>query len=162
MVMKEPFKKEDLAAVLAAYFPSATSRAAGPGGPVAVAGSPAVGVSTPSLDSSVFDWEGALETFLGQKETVRSLLRRFLEKAGSQMDELAEAFGAKDLRRFMEVSHSLKGASWNLSARRLGDAALMGETAGREGDIAAASPALAAIRTAFADFAEAASVYTKD
>ena len=161
-ILVKPFKKEDLAAVLAAYLPPATSRAAGPGGPVGGAGSPAVGVSTRSLDSSVFDWEGALETFLGQKETVKSLLRRFLEKAGSQMDELAEAFGARDLRRFMEVSHSLKGASWNLSARRLGDAALMGETAGREGDIAAASPALAAIRTAFADFAEAASAYTKD
>ena len=75
------------------------------------------------------------------------------------MGELDEALAAKDATRFKEVSHSLKGASWNLSARRLGDAALLGETAGREGDMAAAATALVAIRAAYADFADAVKPY---
>ena len=63
----------------------------------------------------------------------------------------------------MEISHLLKGAAWNLSARRLGDAALVGETAkGREADMGAAAQALSALRAAFADFAEAAAKYLKD
>jgi HPt (histidine-containing phosphotransfer) domain-containing protein len=77
------------------------------------------------------------------------------------MTELSEALAARDSGRFREVSHSLKGASWNLSARRLGDSALLGETAGREGDLKAAAEALAAIRAAYADFVAAAEPYAK-
>lgn len=64
---------------------------------------------------------------------MRSLLRRFVLKAEAQLEELEKALQAQDSASFMEISHSLKGASWNLSAKRLGDAALSGETAGREG-----------------------------
>jgi len=178
-ILVKPFKREDLAAVLAAYLPAAGSGSAGPArkGAAALASgaapeaeatdSPAKALATDpraarSLDSTVFDWAGALETFLGQSDTVKNLLKRFAEKAGRQVEELAEALAAGDATRFKEISHSLKGASWNLSARRLGDAALLGETAGREGDMSAAYLALEAVRSAFADFAEAASPHFKD
>jgi len=167
-ILVKPFKREDLAAVLAVYLPS--SGGAGPAPDKAepkATDSPPNGPATSAppaavLDSSVFDWAGALDTFLGQSETVKSLLKRFVEKAGRQLGDLAGALAAKDATRFKETSHSLKGASWNLSARRLGDAALLGETAGREGDMAAAALALEAIRAAFADFAEAAAPYFGD
>jgi hypothetical protein len=51
------------------------------------------------------------------------------------------------------VAHSIKGASWNLAARRLGDAALAAETAGKNGDALAAE-------TALHDVAEAVAVFT--
>jgi len=177
-ILVKPFKREDLAAVLAAYLPAAGSVSAGsalkgtefPAGgaaPEKVATDfSAASADDPraarSLDASVFDWAGALETFLGQSDTVKSLLKRFAEKAGRQVEELAEALAAGDAVRFKEISHSLKGASWNLCARRLGDAALLGETAGRAGDMSAASLALEAVRSAFADFAQAASPHFKD
>ncbi len=164
-ILVKPFKKEDLAAVLSVYLPEA-GRADPRGSSPRAAGEtrgeldgrPSRGRS----DASVFDWVTVLETFLGQTATVSGLLKRFREKACGQLDELSQALAAKDAARFMEVSHSIKGASWNLSARRLGDAALAGETAGRERDMVAAAAALFGLRTAFADFAEAIEPYIEN
>jgi two-component system, sensor histidine kinase and response regulator len=168
-ILVKPFKREDLAELLSRYLPAEGSpRPTGPAEGQAEAQEEARDAPSASLpgapgqaDSSVFDWEGVLDTFLGQRETVAGLLGRFIAKAGAQMDELARALEARDATGFREVSHSLKGASWNLSARRLGDAALVAENAGRAGDMEAAAPALAALRSAYAEFALAASPYAK-
>jgi CheY-like chemotaxis protein len=164
-ILVKPFKKDDLADLLADYLPAAGEPRNEPAAEKGNARSDAeeggreTAAQPRNLDSSVFDWAGVLDTFLGQKDTVAGLLTRFMDKARGQLDELAQAAAAKDATRFHEVSHSLKGASWNLSARRLGDAALLGETAGREGDMAAAAGALGAMRAAYADFAAAAAPY---
>jgi PAS domain S-box-containing protein len=174
-ILVKPFKKDDLAAILALYLPSsgaeaegdrperatASRREAQPAAqpsaqPMAQPAAQPMAQPLPKRELDVFDWAGVLDTFLGQAETVAGLLSRFIDKAGAQMGELAEALAAKDATRFREVSHSLKGASWNLSARRLGDAAHAGETAGREGDMDAAARALDAMRVAYSEFAEAA------
>jgi two-component system, sensor histidine kinase and response regulator len=160
-ILVKPFKKEDLAELLSEYLPKegeAGSAGGGPGRGEDPAPEPS---PARELDSSVFDWAGVLDTFLGRKDTVAGLLSRFIAKAEAQIAELAQALASKDATRFKEVSHSLKGAAWNLSARRLGDAALLGETAGRESDLAAAAEALAAMRAAYADFAAAVLPYAK-
>jgi HPt (histidine-containing phosphotransfer) domain-containing protein len=59
---------------------------------------------------------------------------------------------ASDYPRFREVAHSIKGAAWNLSARRLGDSARDAENAGRNGEAAAAQSSLAQLKTTFAEF----------
>jgi PAS domain S-box-containing protein len=151
-ILVKPFKRDELADLLAKYLPELDAASPSPA-PMAEASAERV------LDSSVFDWAGVLDTFLGQKDTVSSLLTRFIAKAAGQMEELSAALEAKDAQKFREVSHSLKGASWNLSARKLGDSALAGETAGRENDMAAAEAALALIRAAYVDFVTAASPY---
>jgi len=193
-ILVKPFKRDDLAAVLALYLPAQEDRrdraaeaplpestaedrpcdssAHGePGAPsdkaeeraARVPPAPFSDAAAPKreLDSSVFDWNGVLDTFLGQAETVSGLLSRFIEKGRRQLDELSEALAARDATRIRDVSHSLKGASWNLSARRLGDAALLGESAGKEGDLEAAAKALEAMREAYADFVTAAGPYAK-
>jgi signal transduction histidine kinase/DNA-binding response OmpR family regulator len=171
-ILVKPFKKDDLADVLARYLPEATRtgdktrespQTVSPKAPdIPLMQEAEKQEDTLPLDSSVFDWEGVLDTFLGQKGTVAGLLVRFIDKAGVQIEELGEALVAKDGTRFREIAHSLKGASWNLSARRLGDAALIGETAGREGDMDTAAAALVAIRAAYTDFARAAGPYAKN
>jgi HPt (histidine-containing phosphotransfer) domain-containing protein len=175
-ILVKPFKKDDLAALLAEYLPEAGTRGASPA-PQTQATAPETRKddhaasarakieeaesSNPRADIAVFDWAGVLDTFLGQKETVASLLSRFIAKVADQLVELGDAVAAKDSTKFREVSHSIKGASWNLSARRLGDAALVGENAGREGDLEAAAAALTAIQAAYADFVIAASPFAK-
>ncbi|HOX49052.1 MAG TPA: response regulator, partial [Spirochaetales bacterium] len=111
-------------------------------------------------DAGVFDWEGVIDTFLGQKETVVNLLRKFADMASRQVEELGAALEAKDFPRFREVAHSLKGASWNLSARALGDAALAAEDAGKRGDAEAAKAARAALGPALGAFLAAIKPYT--
>ncbi len=163
-ILVKPFKKKDLAEAIAASL----GRGAGDGGPEGPRserrmrrGARSKASREPAEAAEIFDWEGALDTFLGQKETVAGLLGRFIEKADSQMGELEASLEAGELTRFREIAHSLKGASWNLSARRLGDAALAGETAGKQGDPEAAAWALGEIRSAFEEFERAAAPYAR-
>ena len=174
-ILVKPFKKRDLALLLEAWLPASKggkrpddaeggekTRPGREAYPRVVqareAGSPETGAAAPSNPSAaerkeIFDWEGVLETFLGQKETVVSLLHRFVAKARTQLVDLEAALEAKDFAAFREVAHSLKGASLNLSASRLGNAAKDAEMAGKNGDGEAASLALAATRKAYEDFA---------
>ena len=162
-ILVKPFKREDLAEALSASLGGGrrSASAIGASRPLETQGGPPSDARTGAAGPEVFDWEGALDTFLGQRATVVSLLGRFIEKAGAQVGELAQALEAQDMTRFREVSHSLKGASWNLSARRLGDAALSGETAGKEGDAEAAAWALGEIKASFEEFASAAAPYVQ-
>ncbi len=107
-------------------------------------------------DPTVFDWDGVLDTFLGQQATVVSLLGRFIDKSTSQLGELREASESHDFTRFREVAHSIKGAAWNLSARRLGDAALMAEMAGKDGDAEGAAKSLVEVSASLEAFRKAA------
>ncbi|HET7839008.1 MAG TPA: response regulator, partial [Rectinemataceae bacterium] len=153
-ILVKPFKKQDLAALLArALAPKTSGAAAGQTG--AARGDEAAGPATDEgceADSEVLDWQAAVETFLGQTETVVRLISRFSEKAGGQLGELATALDARDFPRFRETAHSMKGAAWNLCARRLGDAALSAEEAGRAGDAEAAGAALALLRLEYGLF----------
>ena len=165
-ILVKPFKRRDLAAVLSVWMrpkeergsqaePAAGGRAAG-AETLTEARSAAPRETAPAkgpADPLVFDWTSVLDTFLGQRSTVTGLLGRFIEKARCQMEELAAALETKDFTAFREAAHSLKGAAWNLSARRLGDAALEAENAGRTGDEEKAREALARLRPAFAEFA---------
>jgi PAS domain S-box-containing protein len=176
-VLIKPFKRDDLEALLSTWLPHlapapAASRARGQGGSgdpggglLPLAGEAAQGAATAGRPDkakdacgegasaqAVFDWEGVLDTFLGKKETVVSLLGRFSAKAKEQVGELERALEAGDFNQFREVAHSMKGASWNLSARCLGDAALAAEMAGKSQDGKAAAEAYVAVTKAVEDF----------
>ena len=94
---------------------------------------------------AVFDWDAVLDTFLGQKQTVLSLLGRFSARAEQETADLKRELAEKNFSAFRETAHSMKGAAWNLSAKRLGDAAYEGEKAGRAGDEERAAAALNSI-----------------
>ncbi len=185
-ILVKPFKKSDLAGILAAWLvPEEAVEEAEPieedepeellpieeesqpvapieGGPApSEPGAEAQDRASALPDTAVFDWSGVLDTFLGQGATVANLLSRFIEKAGAQMGDLAASLAAKDLQRFRETAHSIKGAAWNLSARRLGDAAMAAEKAGAAGDARAAESALGTIREAFAEFSAAAAPFAR-
>jgi len=156
-VLIKPFEKNDLRRILRAWLPGAVRPPAGGAAGPAPAGCAEADDTIADLepieelagvceeaqaelppDPTVFDWDGVLDTFLGQKETVVRLLERFSAKARCQLGELDAALATDNLDGFREVAHSIKGAAWNLSARNLGDAALAAETAGRNKDGAAA------------------------
>jgi PAS domain S-box-containing protein len=182
-ILLKPFKKDDLAELLSRWLPESAGGKrkvekaiecegglipiedyepdAGQGEGGAPGGEETGGsvLSPEPVDPAVFDWPGVLDTFLGQEETVLRLLARFNEKAASQVIELEEAAAAKDYAKFRETAHSLKGAAWNLSARKLGDAAFAAENAGRNGDAAAAEVSKKMVAEAVAEFIKASKVY---
>ncbi|NLJ47679.1 MAG: response regulator [Treponema sp.] len=149
-ILVKPFKKADLEALLLRILPrhSETTRASGAPSFRAEESAPSPhsedSVRPPRTeepapenghgpDTAILDLDEAVATFLGNRATVLDLLNRFIRKAEVQMDELSEAEAAEDWQKAREIAHSIKGAAWNLSARRLGDAAKTVEDAGRDG-----------------------------
>jgi HPt (histidine-containing phosphotransfer) domain-containing protein len=74
------------------------------------------------------------------------------------MEAAAQADDAKTLR---ETAHSIKGASWSLSAKALGDAAMAIEEAASSSDASTAAVLLPALAERFAQFESRAKYYTE-
>ena len=172
-ILTKPFKKADLEAMLSSVFagagpstPAPGRGARSPNGPVPERGAatktaasepPSGGEGEqPPPTPGVFDFPTLVETFLGKKGTVLSLLERFMAKAEGQLDELDQAAEAGDWGKAREVAHSIKGAAWNLTAKRLGDAAKVVEYASRDSRGDAVRAGLPVLREAFREFSEAA------
>ena len=126
-VLVKPFKKSDLAATLGFWAEKASEAEA----PV-YAAAPESGVG--GQESAALDFDGLVETFLGQRGKVIELLSRFSTKTRSQLADLEAAAAAGDAKTMREIAHSIKGAAWSLSARSLGDAAMIIEKAAADGD----------------------------
>jgi PAS domain S-box-containing protein len=156
-VLVKPFKKADLEAMLAFWADRQAQETLLPA--VDPGTLPARG--NPPWDASVFDFEGLVETFLGQREKVLDLLGRFLVKTHGQLSDMEAALAAKDAKSLREISHSIKGAAWNLSARPLGDAAKTLEDAARDGHLEVFGDGLPALASRFSDF-EACVRYYRD
>jgi len=95
--------------------------------------------------AAVFDLDDALGTFMGKMDVLRRVLRTFAEKTGAQLLSMRRALDARDWSSLQLEAHGIKGGAWNLSAKRLGDAAAGLEAAAKEKDAAGAEPALSAV-----------------
>jgi signal transduction histidine kinase/CheY-like chemotaxis protein/HPt (histidine-containing phosphotransfer) domain-containing protein len=147
-VLVKPFKKVDLEAMLAFWAvkqAQETKLASSSPATLTHAGSP-------PHDASVFDFDGLVDTFLGQREKVLDLLGRFLVKTRGQLSDMEAALAAQDAKTLREISHSIKGAAWNLSARPLGEAAKTLEDAARDGHLEIFRDGLPALAGRFSDF----------
>jgi len=152
-VLVKPFKKSDLAAMLGFWAEKATEAEA----PVVPeAPEPERG----GADNSVLDFDTLVETFLGQREKVMDLLVRFSAKTRSQLADMEAAAQADDAKTLRETAHSIKGASWSLSAKALGDAAMAIEEAASTGDASIAAVLLPTLAKRFAQFESRARYYT--
>ncbi|HRW25075.1 MAG TPA: response regulator [Spirochaetia bacterium] len=153
-VLVKPFKKSDLAATLGFWAEKASEAEA----PV-YAAAPESGVG--GQESAALDFDGLVETFLGQRGKVIELLSRFSTKTRSQLADLEAAAAAGDAKTMREIAHSIKGAAWSLSARALGDAAMIIEKAAADGDAQAAAASLRELGERFAEFESIAKFYSE-
>jgi PAS domain S-box-containing protein len=166
-ILTKPFKKADLEAMLASVFSrdapvEQTPAALAPSPQPPPSASPApeeMAAPKPdgfSSNAEIFDFPGVVETFLGKKDTVLNLLERFMAKVENQLTDLDVAAKAEDWQAVREIAHSIKGAAWNLMAKRLGDAAKAIEYAGRDSQGDAVREGLPVLYAAFREFSEAA------
>jgi len=108
---------------------------------------------TPSKE--VFDYPEALQTFMGKADVVEKVVEAFRKKVIAQIPEMREAL-VKGLWDSLRVtSHGIKGGSWNLQARRLGNAAAELEQASKEQDTQKAMDALRKVEEEFRIFEQA-------
>ena len=145
--LAKPFKSHDLSPLLHRWLISRTG-AAGSGtgaAPQAAEETSAAqqaaeeaGAEQPSSDDgaerAVFNYQAALEAFMNQPEVVSKVVGKFVDRTASQIEELASQIESGDFENARIVAHTIKGGSWNLEARRLGDAAALLEETTRSED----------------------------
>ncbi len=98
---------------------------------------------------AVFDYTAAVETFLGNEELVRSLLRPQMEKMEGEVATIRDAVSSKDWETVRTTAHSIKGSCRNMDMNRCGEAAAVLEAAGKNTDEQGAIAALPRLETEF-------------
>ncbi len=119
--LTKPFKQKDLLPYLKKWLPD--GRADGEENPES---------GETAETEELFDFEKAVETFMGKEEVVKKLLSSFTDKVDGQIKALKAAVKNQDFEVVRVEAHSIKGGAWNLQAKKLGDAAAELELAGRE------------------------------
>jgi two-component system, sensor histidine kinase and response regulator len=71
----------------------------------------------------MFEYEKALERFMGEKDILIEVLPIYIENLDISVDELKTLTPETQSERIREVAHSIKGSSLNLDAVPLGRAA---------------------------------------
>ena len=85
-------------------------------------------------EEPVFDFDAAIETFMGRRDIVERVLLDFIKRLQKDLVEIQEALVAGDIKKAQVQSHGIKGGAWNLGARPLGDAAYAIEAATDAGE----------------------------
>ncbi len=149
--LTKPFRMQDLADVMDQRLGKrGMPEDAGAGN---AEGKPALRAST---EPFVLDFPAAVTTFMGDRKKTVEVLTRFIADVRGKMPEMARALRREDLRRLGRDAHGVKGGSWTLCARELGDAAAALESAAVSSDAAAARIGFERFVQAFERLSEAA------
>lgn len=109
------------------------------------AGAPA---GTPAATELV-DWAVALQRVAGDRELLRELVTVFLDECPRWLAELRAAVAGHDAARVQRLAHTIRGAMGQLGAAVAFAAAERLELMGREGKLAGAEEAYAALEKEF-------------
>jgi HPt (histidine-containing phosphotransfer) domain-containing protein len=86
---------------------------------------------------------------MGKADVVDRVVEAFRKKVVAQIPEMHEALEKGLWDSLRVTSHGIKGGSWNLQARRLGNAAAELEQASKEQDVQKALDALQKVKKEF-------------
>jgi HPt (histidine-containing phosphotransfer) domain-containing protein len=101
------------------------------------------------MTHSIIHYESALERIGGDRDFFDELLGIYQEEFAKSMNSLDQALQAQDFTSILEIGHSLKGSSANLSLIQLRDKAYLIETAGNESDLALAQRSTVELKREF-------------
>jgi len=76
-----------------------------------------------SEDTELFNYEELLVNFEDEKEIVKEVLELFIKKVENQIVVIEDASKNGDYEKIKFESHSIKGGSFNITAKRLGSIA---------------------------------------
>jgi PAS domain S-box-containing protein len=99
----------------------------------------------PSPKDDILDLAAALERVEGDRALLEELALLFLEEVANNLKGIHESFRAADALTLERLAHTVKGASSNIGATRVSQAALALEQLGRSRDLSAAQPKIAAL-----------------
>lgn len=113
--MSKPFKPRDVRQLLGRWLGESSLRQ-----PNVVAPSDGLPGEASANGQPVFDYEGALESFMGKPAVVERVMNGFLEKVALQIQELDVFLNARNAAETRAIAHSIKGGALSLEAVRLG------------------------------------------
>ncbi len=125
--LTKPFKSKDLSPLLSKWLTPAESKKRD-----AADGTQTRTKEIESNDHDIFDFNSAVESFMGNSDVVKNLLGEFRKKITKQMHLIKQYIEENDFKKAEIEAHAIKGGSWNFSAQQLGDAAALLETSTRE------------------------------
>ena len=103
------------------------------------------------MRKDVIDLDEALERTGDDIDLVVELLEVFIEDYPVKMRALRDAAGQKNITQLKDVAHAMKGASGNISAKRMREIFLSIENAGGQDEIAGIEGMLNELDTEFDD-----------
>ncbi|HUX12015.1 MAG TPA: response regulator [Spirochaetia bacterium] len=145
--LTKPFRSKDVLPLLERWLVVVSAATSPARGSVA---EPAAQGKKP--DEEIFNFAGAVDAFMGKEDIVRRVVREFIVRVDDQLREISSLITAGDFRAASIEAHAIKGGSWNIEAKRLGDAAARLEASTRDSLASESSTHLAGVRTAFDEF----------
>jgi CheY-like chemotaxis protein len=139
--LTKPFKKADLVPVLMKW---------GSGGRSETASHEISGEPSDDATLLIFDFDAAVETFMGDRDVVKNLLVSFIPRVEGDIRKMEESLNQGHFDSLRQTAHSIKGGSWNLEIKDLGNQAAELEKAARAQSSEAAASALEEVKRAFA------------
>lgn len=121
--LTKPFKKSDLLPVLEKWLAHSVEK------------QEPLKNQQEKISSDIFDFDDAVNTFLGDRDIVIDLLQTQISKMESQVAELSEMNFEEDWEAVRGIGHSIKGSCRNLSMKNLGNCGEELEFAGRDQEV---------------------------
>lgn len=152
--LTKPFKKQDLIPILKKWLVSRHEDAGAPEDTESDSeptDMEELGDTTEN-DKEVFDFDEAVDTFMGDQETVKKLLGVLITKTQKCLHEIQQGLDNGDIAAVRSAAHSVKGSSWNLSAKKMGDVAAILENAAKDGKESVAKDTYHRLSAAFEEF----------
>ncbi|MDR1507565.1 MAG: response regulator [Treponema sp.] len=156
-ILLKPFKRPDIEAMLEKW-----------GTPCAAVETPRAAGAPQSVPrgEEIFSASDLLDTFMGDAESAKLLLEKFVERSESQIGALDDLEKAGNWEEARHIAHTLKGSSLTLSGKELGTAAAALEkvykNAGSGADPAEIRAARKPLDAAFARYKASAGAYLQD
>ena len=98
--------------------------------------------------SEIFNYEKALERFMGEKEILLEVLPPYLEALESNLNKLNNLDPASQCQEIRDIAHSIKGSSLNLEINTLGKCAETLEDAAYDKDTKLVIKAIPSVKEA--------------
>lgn len=104
-------------------------------------------------EREIFDFEEAVDTFMGNRDMVRELVNTLRERAAACIAGISAALSAGDAQEVRAQAHAIKGSSLNLSAARMGNTAAQLEQEASEERLVDAAATFELLQERFGEFA---------
>jgi CheY-like chemotaxis protein/HPt (histidine-containing phosphotransfer) domain-containing protein len=99
----------------------------------------------------VFDFDRLKKVSMGDFKFEQDLLASYIEDAEHKLEILNELTINNDIKKVVETAHTLKGASYSVGAKKVGDEAYAIEISGKNNDLLSVEERLSRLRVAISE-----------